>query len=73
MLTSVVLFGILLYRKEIRMSNDITIKISIEAHQELILRKLDTDVPVIKQIDRWLGVNQKGRKNERSKSIQHSK
>lgn len=50
------------------MSNDITIKISLEAHQELILRKLDTDVPVIKQIDRLLGIPKKEKRNAKEKT-----
>lgn len=50
------------------MSDDITIKISIEAHQELLLRKLDTGVPVRTQIDHWLELNKKGKKNGKPKT-----
>lgn len=41
-----------------------TIKISLEAYQELVLRKIDTDVPITKQIDKLLGVNQDKKKRK---------
>lgn len=53
------------------MSNELSIRVSLEAHQELILRKLDTGVPVIQQIDRWLGLNKKERKDEKRRRKQN--
>lgn len=43
------------------MAQEQTIKISLEAYQELVLRKISTDVPITKQIDRLLKVK-KGKK-----------
>ena len=38
------------------MSNQITIKIPLEVYQELVLRKVDTGVPISEQIRRLLKV-----------------
>ena len=38
------------------MAQEQSIKISLEAYQELVLRKIDSDVPITKQIDKLLGI-----------------
>lgn len=45
------------------MSNHI--RISDEAHEELIVRKEKTDVPIIKQVDKLLDVNQQNKRNNK--------
>ncbi len=41
---------------------DTTIKISLEAYQELVLRKISTGVPIKVQIDRILKVKKEKKK-----------
>ncbi len=54
------------------MASEMTIRISLEAYQELVLRKIDTGIPIARQVDD-LVIPKKGAKRERSKPIQYSK
>lgn len=41
---------------------DQSIKISLEAYQELVLRKISTGVPIKVQIEKWLKIGEKNDK-----------
>jgi len=43
--------------------NGVSIKVSLEAHQELCLRKISTGVPISRQIEIWLKIGVKNAKN----------
>jgi hypothetical protein len=40
----------------------VSIRISLEAYQELVLRKITTRVPITQQIDAWLKIGVKNGK-----------